>query len=386
MAARPLDWVRRGRLYSQVTPASHSADSFLDRRVHERRRIRGVTGRGIHRMIDVDAGAVGAEPIQGQDDGQRRGAELQPSDPVVLLAYAALRRQADALVSSADWRERSPSADEVHRMRVVTRRARSALRVFRDALPNELSDNFAEELKWLADLLGEVRDVDVHREQLPGQRAALPKRDAKSLRAFDRHLEDERERALARLRVALQSDRYTHLSTAFRAAVTPEAAAAAAGAAEGKATLTIGEAADRYVAAATRRLLKRGGRIQKSSQSEALHALRKEGKRFRYLLEFFKPFTGERFDRAHERLVDLQDVLGAYQDAFAGIDRLTTYAAMPPGDAAAEKTPTDEIFAIGQLVGLHRAAAAEARKRFRKRWRGLDAALADLPDSDAQER
>jgi CHAD domain-containing protein len=71
----------------------------------------------------------------------------------------------------------------------------------------------------------------------------------------------------------------------------------------------------RRVEKANRQLVKNGRKISKKSPAIALHELRKEGKRLRYLLECFAPLFDEKALATILRpLRDVQDVLGEFQD------------------------------------------------------------------------
>src|SRR5436190_7535261 len=59
--------------------------------------------------------------------------------------------------------------EDVHQARVATRRLRSDLRTFRSLLDQEQAQVLRDELKWAADLLGDVRDADVLLERLRTQ-------------------------------------------------------------------------------------------------------------------------------------------------------------------------------------------------------------------------
>ena len=60
-------------------------------------------------------------------------------------------------------------ADGVHKMRVATRRLRSALATFRPMLDRAVTDPLRDELKWIAGELGGARDAEVL--QRPAARA-----------------------------------------------------------------------------------------------------------------------------------------------------------------------------------------------------------------------
>ncbi|MGH8893022.1 MAG: CHAD domain-containing protein, partial [Actinomycetes bacterium] len=56
---------------------------------------------------------------------------------------------------------RADDAEAVHDMRVATRRMRTTLAVFRPLFDRARTDPVRDELSWLADALGAVRDLDV---------------------------------------------------------------------------------------------------------------------------------------------------------------------------------------------------------------------------------
>src|SRR4029453_4592502 len=69
--------------------------------------------------------------------------------------------------------------EAVHQARVATRRIRSTLRTFSSLLDEEGTARLRDDLKWRANLLGEVRDTDVLLERFSEHLAALPAEDAK---------------------------------------------------------------------------------------------------------------------------------------------------------------------------------------------------------------
>src|SRR5207245_5112768 len=78
--------------------------------------------------------------------------------------------------------------EDVHQARVATRRLRSDLRTFRALLDPEQSGSLRDELKWAADLLGDLRDADVLLERLRRQADLLPGRDAVAVAGLLRRL------------------------------------------------------------------------------------------------------------------------------------------------------------------------------------------------------
>ena len=120
------------------------------------------------------------------------------------LAYAVLRRQLAVLREKEPGTRLGEDPEELHDMRVATRRLRAALSLFADVLPVR-AQVFREELGWLGRLLGAVRDLDVQLEGLADMATATaglarrraPGRTTIPLADLSALLEHEREAARA---------------------------------------------------------------------------------------------------------------------------------------------------------------------------------------------
>ena len=101
-------------------------------------------------------------------------------------------------------------ADGVHQMRVAVRRLRAALSAFRKMLPPQQRRRADDELRWLANALGEARNFDVFESALiRPAREALP--DVAALRVLSAAARQRRRAAYAAARHAIGSPRYTAL-------------------------------------------------------------------------------------------------------------------------------------------------------------------------------
>ncbi len=78
----------------------------------------------------------------------------------------------------------------VHKMRVATRRLRSALRAFKKVLPASIR-SFNSEFKWLAAALGGVRNINVAMGNLPHFLSELPPEDAAYMDDYQQYLADQ---------------------------------------------------------------------------------------------------------------------------------------------------------------------------------------------------
>ncbi|MEV5711543.1 CHAD domain-containing protein, partial [Actinoallomurus sp. NPDC052274] len=110
----------------------------------------------------------------------------------------------DPLVRLADHDD-----DSVHKMRVAARRMRSLLRTHRRLIEPAHAAGLETELKWLADALGEVRDLEVLRARFEQRLARLP--DADQEPSWLAGMAAEELRARDRLREALSAPRYLAL-------------------------------------------------------------------------------------------------------------------------------------------------------------------------------
>ncbi len=107
--------------------------------------------------------------VPTQPTADRRNSKRTAGD--VVVAY--LREQAGA-IRRYDVEVRRDTHDSVHQLRVATRRARSALQGFGRLIDREQTRHLTDELKWLAAVAGEARDLEVLRARftaaLDGQR------------------------------------------------------------------------------------------------------------------------------------------------------------------------------------------------------------------------
>ena len=116
--------------------------------------------------------------------------------------------------------------ERVHAMRVATRRLRAAIEVFRPCFPKGEGKRALNEVKALADALGERRDRDVAILALEGFAAAMPAPDRPGIHSLIDGYAAEQEVANADLapfvdegRLAALRDRVVELAASARAAV-----------------------------------------------------------------------------------------------------------------------------------------------------------------------
>ncbi|HTT87605.1 MAG TPA: CHAD domain-containing protein, partial [Acidimicrobiales bacterium] len=273
---------------------------------------------------------------------------------VASLAYAVLRRNLGAMLAHEAGTRLGEDIEQLHDMRVATRRLRAALDLFEKVLP-ERAGQLNEELGWLARELGFVRDLDVQLERLDAWREELPGDDAGALADLASLLDRERDNAREQLLAALDSARYEQMVYEFTALVRrgPEqGAASGARAAREPATALV----PRLILARHKAATTAARRARRSGDPTDLHRLRIRCKRLRYALEFAAEIYDGRTKPVARRVARLQDCLGLVQDAQVAAARLHDLAVSP--DSALSPAA---VFAMGTLAERYRRESERLR-------------------------
>ncbi|RUL87236.1 CHAD domain-containing protein [Tautonia sociabilis] len=269
--------------------------------------------------------------------------------PVLLALKAAL---ADDVLRMLDH---EPGArrflpEDVHQMRTSVRRMRSDLRFFGPAMERDRSQTLQEELRWLAGVLGAVRDLDVLADRLRSaavEVGAVPRSDP----LFE-EIARRQDSSRAALAEAIDGRRYL----ALREAVIAEARAPSPGPSAGREAASV--LVDRLVRD-RKRLLDRLKDSPADSPIETLHELRKRAKRTRYAAHSAADWLGRREAAGRACLAiarqakAIQEVLGCVQDASVADAFIREVA---------DALPADDPFrsAAGALLDHQRREAEEA--------------------------
>lgn len=105
--------------------------------------------------------------------------------------------------------------DAVHDMRVSSRRLRTAMQTFRPCFARKAFKVHSDQVKILADLLGEVRDRDVLLDELKGDRETLPEDERAGLEGLIEDLRSQRKRHREALKLTLEELDRTAYDRAF---------------------------------------------------------------------------------------------------------------------------------------------------------------------------
>ena len=250
-------------------------------------------------------------------------------------------------------------AEALHDMRVACRRLRAAVHALEEGIPARLHRYLADELEWLGQALGSVRDLDVQLELLTRYDTPPPPDPGGGIAGLRTYMETERAQRRSEMLKVLDSERY------FRLLVRLEDFARGRGRAqrgngEPPSVAAVGRKA---IKKAFRRLLKRGRAIDAAPTDQDLHTLRIRAKRLRYLLEFLRELIGKPGRRLIKDLVRLQDLLGSHHDGVVAAGFIRRYVEGPGAQASAEA-----FLALGAFMGEQRRLAEVARGDFQKAW------------------
>lgn len=269
------------------------------------------------------------------------------------VAFAVMRSDFAAFLARERGTRLGRDPEELHHMRVAGRRLRAAIALFRGALPVR-AVRFRDELGWVAQSTGPVRDLDVELEHLKSWPDVGTGEVPDSLPALRDLLERERERARADLLKALDSPRYGRLldgMSGFLAAGPLRRSPASRAP-----IVSMGPDLIRRRYRAVRRA---GDRIGEAATAVDYHRLRIRTKRLRYALEFLSGVYRGGSEPLIERLMALQSLLGMQQDADVAVRRLRALA-------TTDGLPAPTVYAMGMVAEQYAQEGRELRARFPK--------------------
>lgn len=332
--------------------------------------------RALLAKIDARVRALGVQPsasgskllrVLGPDLTQQAphttGSPESPAGQVVLAYVAA---QVEQLLFY-DPMVRLERPDSVHKMRVASRRLRSATKTFATLFDTDAIRPVRAELKWLAGQLGVARDAEVLRDRLNRASSDGGHDDAVGKDA-DARLGQAYRAAHDQLLADLDSERYHELVQALRALMDHPPVTAQA---EEPAHPLLPARVRADYRALAKRVSAGLDATPGAERDRLLHEARKRAKRSRYAAESLSAAFGDDATAFAAGMEQVQEVLGEHQDGVVMRARLS--------DLAASTTSTALAFGYGRLhameetrseKGLRQLAEVwqRASKRKRRRW------------------
>jgi CHAD domain-containing protein len=239
---------------------------------------------------------------------------------------------AEALLERIDWMRKEiggvRKAEEiefVHRMRVASRRLRTALAIFEETLPAKKSRNWGKRIKRVTKGLGEARDTDVQIDfvrRLASRLAGGPEEEG-----IDRLL-----LRLKQAREAIQPEVLSALDKLNKSGVLNKMEREMRRIAEegrkdrpNGSRLTLLEKASHNINPRLVEFLSYEHHLGGEEPAAELHDMRIAAKRLRYTMEMFAPLYGESFGEFIKAVRKAQTLLGDLHDCNVWLERLPVY-------------------------------------------------------------
>ncbi len=265
---------------------------------------------------------------------------------------------AESLAAMKQYRARAMrfQAEPIHQMRVGTRRLRAILRIFSDVMDPQWASELESELRWLAHLLGSVRDLDVLRAAL---RESVRQEDVEvqaACKRVERVLAVRHHDAKSAMLEGLNTERYQALLERLQSGVLAPQVTLEAGAPAIEVLLP-------RLNRAWKTLSRAADKLKFSDPAPEFHRVRKMGKRIRYATELlstnFPHRERERALRFIDSMKKLQNDLGELQDAEVASKTLTQML----------DSETEHLDGLRDLIRSQDRLEDKARRKFPKLWR-----------------
>jgi CHAD domain-containing protein len=265
---------------------------------------------------------------------------------------AALWEQYVAIVRHDPGTRLGHDPEELHQMRVATRRMRAILRAAAPLLDPDWMRSLRAEVGWLGGALGPVRDLDVLVEHLKADAHRLGDADERAFLVLLRSLESEHEADRAAMLQALREPRFVRLVERLERETKAPPLTSAGGSLHALAGHEF------------RRLRKRVRALGDHPPDDDLHATRIAVKRARYAAELAERSMGKAATAVIRDLKPLQDVLGDHQDAVVAETRIR--ALVKP------RTSVATAIAAGRVIERQHQRRRVARAAFPGAWQTVE--------------
>ena len=289
---------------------------------------------------------------------------VAPDDVLAEAGRKVLRFHFARMLAKEAGTRSGEQIEDLHGMRVATRRMRAAWRVFGDGFRPRRTKRLRDRLRVVAGRLGAVRDLDVLLEAAVAHQAGLTPAEAAAFEPLVAAWRDEREAARIVLLRELDSPAYLRLVEDYRVFVVAEGEAVLAPASPVSPHRVRDTAGSRIWLAYEQ--VRAYESVLRWADIETVHQLRIAAKWLRYTLEFFREALGPEVDQLIPRVVALQDHLGWLHDADVTIALTRQFLVANAGTLSREET-----HAIGSYLAGRERELARLRRTMGVPWRGV---------------
>ena len=258
--------------------------------------------------------------------------------------------------------------EELHDMRVATRRMRSAFRVFAPYFDPDALRPFLKGLRRTGRALGSVRDLDVFMEKARRYLAELPEDERSDLDPLLESWQEQREAARAKMLEYLDGKKYQQFVRDFGEFLLTEGMGALPVPADKPLPHRVCHVVPALIY--NRYEVVRGYEtVIEGAPIETLHALRIDCKRLRYSLEFFREVLGPEAEDVIREVVIIQDHLGNLHDADVACGLLVGFLG---GWARAEQRERINVSGITRYLVAKQNELQKLIESFPEAWQNFN--------------
>ncbi len=310
-----------------------------------------------HAADDSGAGEDVPRLVVGKTPGVVAEDHIAEAGRKVMRFHLARMLEREPGVRSGD------AIEDVHKMRVATRRQRAAWRVFGEAYKKGRTKAHRDGLRDVARRLGAVRDLDVQLEAADAYRADQPTAEQRAIEPLLASWRQHRDDARRLLTRELDSPGYERFLDDYLDFVRTEGAAAMP--VKAVEPHRIRDTAPSRIWAAYEQV-RTYEPVLRWADVTTLHDLRIASKWLRYSLEFVQETLGDESRPLIARVTDLQDHLGLLNDADVTSSMTRTFLVEHSGTLSAA-----ENAAIGRFLVHSEREMARLRRSIGAPWRGV---------------
>ena len=244
----------------------------------------------------------------------RKNPGIKENDPMAEAGRKILRFHFAHMLAHEEGTRNGQDIEELHDMRVATRRMRAAFEVFGPYFRRKVVKKHLKRLRAAGRALGRMRDLDVSVEKAQRYLETLPEEERPGLDPLLNTWGQERTTERDQLLAYLDSENYQRFKQEFNQFVSTPG--------DGVPPITETVPTPNLVRHVVPVLihtrlaaLRAHEQIVTNASVEQLHALRIEFKRLRYAIEFFREVLGGEAREVIDEIKTLQDHLGDLNDA-----------------------------------------------------------------------
>lgn len=247
---------------------------------------------------------------------------ILPTDEMSEAGRKILRFHFSKMLNHEPGTRLGEDIEELHDMRVATRRMRSVFRTFGNFYNKQITKPFRNNLKTTGKALGRVRDLDVSLDKTTQYINSIPKTEFVDLAPLLDSWNNERQIARKILIEHLDSDLYKYFKSDFDNFLRSSGMGSKTSKKQEVVPTKVNEIAPVLILTCLSSV-RAYDPIIREANFHQLHKLRMDFKTLRYTMEFFREVLDKSANRLIEEIKGVQDHLGELNDSNVTCQYLT---------------------------------------------------------------